>query len=118
MTKQFPILKPATYDERIADLERQLVDSKNKSDALRIQIGKLHQQQHKLRLQLAELKFGVTVGCIVVGRDNKQFKVARVDTRWDRPWIEGHPMNKDGKWSTTIRNLFDDWRILVNSSNP
>ena len=96
----------------LADLKRQLKASETESDALGAKMSVLQEQQHKLKLAIAETKYGVKLGVTVTGRDSKKFRVTKVDVRWDdRPWLEGNPLKKDGSWGTAIRNLYDNWTV-------
>ena len=65
------------------------------------------------KLRLAEKEYGVMVGCVVKGRDNKQYKVTSIDTSWRRPWVKGNPMKKDGSWSKAELNVCGDWEVVA-----
>lgn len=107
--------------ELLADLKRQLKDSETESEALGDKMSVLHEQQHKLKLAIAETKYGVKIGVVVTGPDSKKFRVTKVDVRWnDRPWLEGNPLKKDGTWGTAVRHLYENWQVesANESSSP
>lgn len=96
----------------LADLKKQLEESQKELDDLRVQMSTLESERHNLKLKIAELEYGVTVGCVVVDLEGAEFQVTRVDVRpTRRPWIEGNPKKKDGTWGTAKRNLYDNWQL-------
>lgn len=102
---------PATSSGSIKDLEQQLKEVENKCADLESQLGATKNRKLQLKLKIAELKYGVSEGCIVIGADNKRFKVARVDVMFDPPWLEGYPQKKDGNFGIAKRHMLGRWQL-------
>jgi hypothetical protein len=65
------------------------------------------------KLRLAEQEYGVRVGSIVKDSKGVEHKVIFVNVRYgDKPWLEGNPKKKDGKFGTARRNIYTDWSLV------
>lgn len=83
----------------------------------------LSKQVVEVKLKAVKERWGVYVGCVVKeSNSGKLFTVSHIRVRASdpfehdmrfKPWIEGYPMKKDGKYSTVKRNIYGDWEVIV-----
>jgi len=54
----------------------------------------------------------IELGTIVIYK-KKQYKICHIQIpfglRFDKPWVKGNPLNKDGNYGIAERNLYGDW---------
>ncbi len=62
------------------------------------------------KVMIAQEKYGVSVGDIVLAKDGSDYLVTNIDARWEgRPWLRGNKRKKNGQFGTGVFNLYDDW---------
>jgi len=84
-------------------------------DQLRKNLKESERQQHSIKLEIFKIKFQIMHGSIVIGRDDKEYKVVNISSQWGiaKPWIEANPRKKDGTFGTARRNLYDYWTLKI-----
>lgn len=82
----------ANLKSRVYDLDRQLREAEARL--------------HDARLAVC----GVKVGDLVISRRGDEYRVVQVShLEYSKPWVVGVGRNKNGKFGTRNRNLFNDW---------
>jgi hypothetical protein len=86
------------------------------------QLSELSKRIVEIKLKAIKEKWGVYPGCVVKEiNSGKLYKVSDIQIKSDEdfdyemkynPWIEGHPMKKDGTFSTAKRNVYRDWEVV------
>lgn len=96
----------------IESLEKRIDELDDEVDRLDALSASANTQRQALQRQLAELKFGVKVGSIVI-KDGVKHRVTHVKPSWcDKPWVRGNPMKKDGTYGTADRSLYTYWELV------
>jgi len=88
--------------ERLRDLEALHV-------ALQEKLSRTKQSITAEKLRLVREILGLEIGSIVLDTKGKYYRVCEIDTHWDKPWLCGNPLKKDGTYGTAVRNLYSDW---------
>ena len=58
------------------------------------------------------MRFGIKVGIIVVDHRGGIYRISKIEFHFSEiPWVSANPLKNDGKFSTVVRNLFDDWTV-------
>jgi hypothetical protein len=82
-----------------------LEDLKERQRELAVELSAVQKEIHELEC----LSLGLHVGGIVLYL-GKEYKIVKIETFANPPWVTGVPRKKDGTWGIGHRNLFGAWR--------
>lgn len=96
--------------ERAKTMTRE-TQTTNNINNLKARVGDLERQLREARERLIAAQIeatGISVGDIVTSRGSK-FRVTKIEPSFDKAWLSGNPLRKDGSYGTAVRNLYSDW---------
>ena len=89
------------------------IDSiKEDEKRLLMELSAVRQELREVKLAKAKEKFGVDIGVRVSNKVGQEYIVASIDCKWDKPWLQGNPIKKDGTTGKAIRNLYGNWTVV------
>lgn len=102
---------------RIEELEKLIAAAEDEGLRLRDLVKANNEQERALKIEHAELKFGVKAGAIVMyrGAEHLVTSVSPAHGR-NKPWVYGRKKVKSGEWGTRISLLSGDWSIAAATS--
>lgn len=80
-------------------------------EPLAAQLALLSEEENEIRLRICQLKYGISIGCIVERR-GRQYRVTRIRPEFDPPWLLGAKKLKTGSWSTRDMNILGHWEVV------
>ncbi len=115
-------------NDKAKEIIRYLKSYEDDKELLQDKISVIDTNMKALKLRLMELIFGVKEG-VIVRCNGILHRVTKVDVRYlksddlskaskkpdedyNRPWLEGNPMKKDGTYGIAIRSLYSHWEVV------